>query len=54
MVGFADFVLFATLFGTQQTDAHYDARFDLDASGYIGFTDFILFAAVFGRPVETT
>ena len=41
-VNFADFVLFASAFGST------DARFDLDSDGRVGFTDFVLFANAFG------
>jgi len=50
-VGFADFILFASTFGTQQNDTNYLAHYDLDHSGYIGFTDFIIFASAFGKRV---
>ena len=47
-VGFTDFVLFASRFGTEQGDTGFDALFDLDGDGTIGFGDFIVFAAAFG------
>ena len=44
-VGFSDFILFATAFGTT------DAAFDLDADGLVGFADFLAFAGFFGQVV---
>ena len=51
-VGFSDFVLFASRFGSQQGDAGFDARFDLDADGTVGFNDFLIFARNFGKEVS--
>ena len=48
MVGFADFLIFASLFGARQGDDRYDARADLDGDGAIGFGDFLIFANAFG------
>lgn len=42
-VGFSDFILFATAFGT------VDGTFDLDDDGLVGFADFLIFATVFGQ-----
>ena len=53
-VGFSDFLAFASVFGSQQGDAGFDARFDLDGDGAIGFPDFVAFAADFGKTVEST
>jgi hypothetical protein len=47
-VGFADFLIFASLFGARQGDDRYDARADLDGDGAIGFGDFLIFAGAFG------
>jgi hypothetical protein len=49
-VDFADFLLFATVFGLGDSDQGYDARFDLDSDSQIGFTDFIFFSQGFGSP----
>ena len=48
MVGFADFLIFAGMFGANQGDDRYDARADLDGDGAIGFGDFLIFANAFG------
>ena len=42
-VGFSDFLLFATSFGSG------NARFDLDNDGKVEFNDFLLFAADYGK-----
>ena len=47
-VGFPDFILFASAFGTQQSDTNYSTLADMNADGQVGFPDFILFANVFG------
>ncbi len=54
IVGFSDFVAFASKFGTQRGDAAFDARFDLDGDDEIGFSDFVAFASQFGKTVEST
>ena len=46
-VGFSDFLLFATAFGTEDPDL----RFDLNDDGEVNFSDFLLFAGVFGKTV---
>lgn len=46
-VGFPDFLLFVTAFGTENPDP----RFDLDDDGKVGFSDFLVFAGVFGKTV---
>ena len=51
-VAFADFVLFAGVFGTGEGDGTYDARFDLNGDGGIRFDDFVIFAAHFGDTVN--
>ncbi len=48
-IDFADFLVFAAVFGKQHGDADYNATMDLDASGAIDFSDFLGFAAVFGN-----
>ena len=50
-VGFPDFLLFASHFGSTAGDGGYDASFDLDADGSVGFADFLNFAARFGQSV---
>ena len=51
MVGFADFVQFAGVFGSSQGDGTYQAKYDLDGDGAIGFSDFVIFTNDFGKPV---
>lgn len=48
-VDFADFLAFASKFGTSPSDEAYDARYDLDGDGTIGFGDFLIFAGSFGN-----
>ena len=45
-VNFADFLTFASKFGSRLGQERYDARCDGD--GEIGFDDFLIFAADFG------
>ena len=52
VVDFSDFVAFAGAYDKQQTDAGFDARFDLDANGHVGFPDFLAFASAFGHRFE--
>ena len=47
-VDILDFLLFVELFGLNQSDEGYDARFDLDGDGTIGIGDFLIFANNFG------
>ena len=51
-VVFADFVAFASAFGTRRGQANFDPKFDLDRDGEVGFSDFIIFVNSFGRPVN--
>ena len=51
LVGFSDFVLFASSFGSLEGHPSFESRFDLDEDGQIGFADFLLFAELFGRTV---
>ena len=53
-VGFSDFLIFASVFGSRQGDGTYDAGIDLNSDGSIGFTDFLIFAASFGGPPPST
>ncbi|MDE2890608.1 MAG: hypothetical protein OXR72_20600 [Gemmatimonadota bacterium] len=50
-VGFSDFVLFASQYGTTAGDGRYDAPFDLDRDGAVGFADFLVLAGQFGHEV---
>ena len=50
LVGFADFILFATRFGVGASEANFDGRMDFDGDGIVGFTDFLQFAGLFGKP----
>ncbi len=52
MVGFADFVQFAGVFGSSRGDGTYQAKYDLDSDGAIGFSDFVIFTNDFGKPVS--
>lgn len=47
-VGFADFLLFASVFGKASGDSGYSPQFDLDSDGEVGFSDFLAFAVRFG------
>ena len=53
-IGFADFVIFAGVFGARQGDEKYDATHDLNGDGSIGFADFLIFAQNFGKEVPST
>ena len=53
-VGFSDFILFATVFGSSRGDAGYEARYDLDGDSAIGFGDFLIFAGSFGKDVPSS
>lgn len=48
LVGFADFLAFATHFGIDTGDVGYDSRFDLTGDGVVNFSDFLRFAGAFG------
>ncbi len=48
MVGFADFVQFANVFGSRRGDGKYQAKYDLDSDGAIGFSDFVILVSDFG------
>ena len=50
-VGFPDFLLFASHFGSSSGDGEYDARFDLNVDASVGFSDFLIFAERFGQSV---
>lgn len=52
MVGFADFVQFAGVFGASRGDERYEAQYDLDSDGAIGFPDFLIFTNDFGKSVS--
>ena len=52
-VGFIDFVLFASRFGSTRGDGIYDAKYDLDVDHAIGFSDFVIFARDFGKKVSS-
>ena len=53
-VGFTDFVLFASRFGSTPGDGTYEAKYDLDVDHAIGFSDFVIFARDFGKDVSST
>ena len=48
IVGFTDFILFASGFGAASGDQSYNPILDLDQSGDVGFADFLIFAQAFG------
>ena len=50
-VGFTDFVIVGSVFGSRQGDGSgkYEAKYDLDGDGEIGFDDFVIFAGSFGK-----
>ena len=48
-VDFADFVLFARVFGSEEGEGKYEGRYDLNSDGGIGFADFVAFANSFGE-----
>ena len=52
-VGFTDFVLFASRFGSTHGDGTYEAKYDLDVDHAIGFSDFVIFARDFGKKVSS-
>ncbi len=52
-VGFTDFVLFASRFGSTRGDGIYEAKYDLDVDNAIGFSDFVIFARDFGKEVSS-
>jgi len=49
VVGFSDFLLFASAFGSVDGDTKYEARFDLVPNGRIDFEDFLAFVSHFGN-----
>ncbi len=52
VVGFADFVQFANVFGSRRGDGKYQAKYDLDSDGAIGFSDFVILVNDFGQTVS--
>ena len=53
-VGFSDFLVFASVFGSRQGDGRYNAAQDLNTDGSVDFTDFLIFAQSFGGPPPST
>ena len=51
-VGFSDFVMFASAYGTRSGQANFNAKYDLDSDGRVGFSDFVLFANAYGKPIS--
>lgn len=51
-VGFADFMLFVTVFETQSGDPGYNPEFDLTGDGVVNLNDFISFTEAFGTIQE--
>ncbi len=49
IVDLADFLLFATVFGTTETDAAFNEQMDLVPDGMINIADFLVFAENFGK-----
>ena len=50
-VGFSDFLILASVFGSRLGDGRYNAAQDLNSDGSIDFTDFLIFAGAFGSQV---
>ena len=50
-VGISDFTLFVDVFGAQEGQEGYEARYDLDGDGEIGISDFSIFVDSFGEAV---
>lgn len=48
-VDFADFLMFARVYGKSVGDPGVDAKFDLNADGKVDFLDFVLFARQYGK-----
>ena len=46
VIGFADFLLFVSAFGSSE------AQYDIDRNGAVDFPDFLLFVSVFGKTVD--
>ncbi|MCE2438452.1 MAG: hypothetical protein J4F39_03385 [Candidatus Latescibacteria bacterium] len=53
-VGFSDFLIFASVFGSRQGDGRYNAAQDLNSDGSVDFADFLIFAQSFGGPPPST
>ncbi|MDA0746243.1 MAG: hypothetical protein O2954_06975 [bacterium] len=51
VIGFRDFLQFASLFGKRTGDSPLVPQFDINGNGIIDFPDFIQFARVFGKEV---
>ena len=47
-VGFADFLIFVSGFGSVEGQPKYQAVLDMNSDGLIGFPDFLIFANAFG------
>ena len=52
-VGFSDFVLFGSQYGSRQGDGKYETKYDLDSDGVIGFSDFVIFGNSYGQDVSS-
>ena len=52
VVDITDFLLFVSVFGAQEDQERYDAKYDLNGDGEIGIGDFLLFVSDFGRTAE--
>ncbi len=52
-IGFGDFLIFAGVFGSSESDEKYEAKYDLNGDGEIGFSDFVIFAQNFGKDVPS-
>ena len=53
IVNIADFLLFVGVFGSQQGDGKYDAKYDLVRDGAITVADFLIFVDNYGKTVPS-
>ncbi len=52
VVGIPDFLLFVSVFGTQESQEKYESQYDLNGDGEIGIPDFLIFVDNFGKEVK--
>ncbi len=51
-VDFADFLIFASVFGTTASDSGFHVSADLNGDGAVGFADFLIFVRYYGAMVS--